>query len=181
MTRIIGVGRLSVLFVLFLAGCSNLQQTGNYESVPVVDRGSDLNGHLEELHASREMSPEELNNILAAREQDFLDNPSYDNRMRLVLLLAAGDKAIQDKSRALELLEGIDTIPLSAGEQEMMIILRQFLEEQVEASGKLASLARQRTEQNQRIEELEQQLRQLTTIEQSIQQRDKSLETGDGQ
>jgi len=181
MTRIIGVGRFPVLFLLLLAGCSNLQPAGNYELVPVVDRGSDLNGRLEELHASREMSPEELNNILATREQDFLDNPSYDNRMRLVLLLAAGDKTVQDNSRALELLEGIDAVPLSAGEQEMMLILRQFLEERVEASSKMASLARQRTEQNQRIEELEQQLRELTTIEQSIQQRDKSIETGDGQ
>jgi hypothetical protein len=149
--------------------------------VQVVDRGSDLNSRLEELHASREMTPGQLETVLAFRERSFLDNPSFNNRMNLVLLLAVGDKAIQNQMRALELLDGIDPMPISAGDQELVIILKQFLAAQAEISSKNDILSKQLSDQDKQIEELKRQLTELTTIEQSIQHRDKALEAGDGQ
>jgi hypothetical protein len=169
-----------LLFILALTGCSGMPQVAGYEIVPVVDRGSDLNSRLEELHASREMTPGQLETVLASRERSFLDNPTFNNRMNLVLLLAAGDKAIQNQVRALELLDGIDAMPISAGDQELVIILKQFLVAQIAFSSKNEVLSRQLSDQDKEIEELKQQLRELTTIEQNIQHRDKALETGDG-
>jgi hypothetical protein len=167
--------------VLALTGCSSFQPVSGYEIVPVVDRGSDLNSRLEELHACRGTPPVQLEAVLASRERDFQDNPSFNNRMNLALLLAAGDKAIQDHARALKLLEGIDSTPVNAGEQELVIILKQFIEAQIATTSKNDILAKQLTEQEKQIEELKQQLKDLTTIEQSIQRRDKAVEAGDVQ
>lgn len=180
MTRI-RVAVILLLFILALAGCSGFPQAAGYEVVPVVDRGSDLNSRLEDLHASREMTLGQLETVLASREQSFLVYPSFNNRMNLALLLAVGDKAIQNHVRALELLEGIDSMPISTGDQELVIILKQFLEAQVAISRENDILSKQLSDQNKQIEELKQQLRELTTIEQNIQHRDKALEAGDGQ
>jgi len=177
----IGLAVIPLVLILAPAGCSGLQQVSGYEIVPVIDRGSDLNNRLEELHESRKLTPGQLETLLASRERDFLDNPSFNNRMNLVLLLAAGDKTIQNQARALELLEGIDSVPDSAGEQELVIILKQLLEEQVEINNRNDILSKQLSEQDGQIEELKQQLRELTTIEQNIQHRDKVIEGGDGQ
>jgi len=168
-------------FIMVLAGCSGLQPVSGDETVPVIDRGSDLGSRLEELHACREMTPVQLETVLASREREFLENPSFNNRMNLALLLAAGDKAIQDRARALKLLEGIDSTPINAGEQELVIILKEFLEAQIATTSKNDILAKQLSEQEKQIEELKQQLKDLTTIEQSIQRRDKAVEAGDAQ
>jgi len=180
MTRI-RLAVIPLLFILVLTGCGCMPQVAGYEVVQVVDRGSDLNSRLEELHASREMTPGQLETVLAFRERSFLDNPSFNNRMNLVLLLAVGDKAIQNQMRALELLDGIDPMPISAGDQELVIILKQFLAAQAEITSKNDILSKQLSDQDKQIEELKRQLTELTTIEQSIQHRDKALEAGDGQ
>ena len=172
---------VSLLSIVVLAGCSGLQQVSGYELVPVIDRGSDLNNRLEELHATRKLPSTQLKAVLASRERDFQDNPSFNNRMNLALLLAAGGSAIQDQSRALELLEGIDSMPINVGEQELVLILKQFLETQVELSNENGIISAQLSEHEKQIYELKQQLRDLTTIEQNIQQRDKAVETGDVQ
>ena len=177
----IGLAVIPLLFILALTGCSGLQQVSGYELVPVIDRGSDLSSRLEELHESRELTPGQSETLLASREHDFLNNPNFNNRMNLALLLAAGDKGIQNQVRALDLLEGIDPMPDSADEQELVIILKQFLEAQVEINSKNEVLSKQLSEQEKHIEELKQQLKELTTIEQNIQHRDKAIEGGDGQ
>ena len=66
-------------------------------------------------------------------------------------------------------------------ERELVIILKQFLEAQVEINSKNEVLSKQLSEQEKHIEELKQQLKELTTIEQNIQQRDNVIEGGDGQ
>ena len=177
----ISVVVVPLLFIVALAGCSGLQQVSGYEIVPVVDRGSDLNSRLEELHETRKLPSGQLETVLALRERDFLDNPSFNNRMNLALLLAAGDKAIQNPARALELLEGVDSMPISAGEQELVLILKQFLVTRAELSEENDAIYSQLSAQDEQIKELKQQLRDLTTIEQNIQQRDTAIEAGDGQ
>lgn len=177
----ISVVIIPMLFILAQSGCTVMPQVAGNENVPVIDRGSDLNSRLEELHATREMAPGQLQTVLASCERNFLDDPNFNNRMNLVLLLAVGDKSIQNHMRALELLEGIDSMPINAGDQELVIILKQFLEAQVAISNKNTLLSRQLSDQDKQIEGLKQQLRELTTIEQNIQHRDKVLEVGDGQ
>jgi hypothetical protein len=172
---------VSLLTVVVLAGCSGLQQVSGYEPVPVIDRGSDLNSRLEELHATRKLTSSQLKTVLASREREFQDNPSFNNRINLALLLAAGGSAIQNQARALELLKGVDSMPASVGEQELILILKQFLESQVELGNENDIISEQLSTQEKQIYELKQQLRELTTIEQNIQQRDKAVETGDVQ
>jgi len=68
----------------------------------------------------------------------------------------------------------------SAGAQELSSIVRQFLDEQIEANRKINDLNKEISEQNKRIAELEQQQRALTRIEQKIQERDNPDGTGNG-
>ena len=172
---------VSLLTVVVLAGCSGLQQVSGYDLAPVIDRGSDLNSRLEELHATRKLTSSQLKTVLASREREFQDNPSFNNRINLALLLAAGGSAIQNQARALELLKGVDSMPASVGEQELILILKQFLESQVELGNENDIISAQLSAQEKQIYELKQQLRDLTTIEQNIQERDKAVETGDVQ
>jgi uncharacterized coiled-coil protein SlyX len=59
-------------------------------------------------------------------------------------------------------------------------MVRQFLDEQIDANRKINELNRQVADQNKRIAELEQQQRALTSIEQKIQQRDTPAVIEDG-
>jgi len=92
--------------------------------------------------------------------------------MRLVLLLATGADNVRDARRARRLLNGIDPLPASTGDRELISLLLMWLGDQGESARKLDILWKQVTTQNRRIEELEQQLQALTTIEQNIQNRD---------
>lgn len=166
--------------VLLLAACTEFQHTRNKGVLPVDSCGHDACRLLEEMHETRGMSPEELEQMLTNREQVFSNDPSSCNRMRLALLLATGGESVRDRERALELLAGIKQASVTADEQELLTVLQQFLDEQHEISTKMNTLRNQVTEQGRRIEELEQQQRALTTIEQSIQQREKPAGIGDG-
>jgi hypothetical protein len=61
-----------------------------------------------------------------------------------------------------------------------VVILKQFLDQQRANKQKINILWEQVTEQSRRIEELEQQQKALTTIEQNIQQREKPAGTENG-
>jgi hypothetical protein len=168
-----------------LAGCSELQYRNNSNSnsnwgyssspgfVPVIDSGLGVSLWLDEVHATRTMTPEQLQQTLEKWEREFRDNPSVANRMRLALLLATGDDVVRDRLRARKLLNRLDTSILSGSEQELVAILQQYINDQGKSIRKINILWEQVTDQNRRIEELEQQLHALTTIEQNIQQRDK--------
>jgi len=170
-----------IIIALIQSGCSSMYENGGYKFVPVIDSGSDLNSRLEELHESRAMSPEQLNSLLARREQDFLTSPDFNNRMKLVLLLAFGGKTVQDKARARELLAGIEQLPFSASEQELVVILKQYLDQQAAASSRINELQQEIQEQDKRIDELEQQHKELMTIEENIRHRDKAVEIKSGE
>jgi hypothetical protein len=92
--------------------------------------------------------------------------------MPLALLLATGADEVRDARRARHLLNRIDPLPDKASDRELIALLLQWLDEQSQAGRKLDILWKQATEQTRRIEELEQQLQALTTIEQNIQNRD---------
>lgn len=163
---------LSVLVVM-LSACSELQYYSSDGFAPVIDRGRGVNNWLNELHETRAMSPELLQQTQETWEKEFRTNPSLNNRMRLALLLAAGEEPVRDHKRARKLLQGVDPEAINDTDQELVNVLQQYLEEQGQAQQKITILWQQVTEQSRRIEELEQQLEALTAIEQNIQQREK--------
>jgi hypothetical protein len=163
-----------VLLVLLagLAACAELPQYRTTVLAPVIDGRSGANIWLETLHEVRDRSPEKQQQALDNWDKAFEGNPDINNRMRLVLLLTLGSEQVRDIRRARRLLDGIDPLPEAEADRELIVILQQILDEQGQANRKLSILWKQVTEQNRRIEELEQQLQALTTIEQNIQSRE---------
>jgi len=171
---------LIVIPLLVLAACSELQSYRSSGFAPVISGGHSADNWLDELHATRHMTPQQLQRELASRQHDFRYDPSESNRLRLVLLLAAGNKPVRDIHQARQLLEGLDTSSYSPGGQELVAVLKQFLDEQEAAAGKLKKLTRQNAAQKTRIGELEEQQKALTTIEKSIQRREIPVENTNG-
>lgn len=170
MTRMVGFFAVLVL----LSGCSQMHSYSNRVLPPVFEGGQGVNDWLGYLHNTRGLTASELQDVLEALDQAYREDPGTNSCVRLALLLAAGDIAVRDHARALELLDGIDTATNGPGEQELIMILRQFLAQHEEDNGNISELSKQVKQQGRRIKELEQQQRALTTIEQSIQQREKS-------
>lgn len=166
---------LLILLLLVLSACAELQQYNRNWPVSVIQGGQGADYWLAELHATRGMTADQQQQTLESLEQEFHDNPSPNNRLRVALLLATGNEEIRNQRRALTLLEDIDPTPYNTSDQEMITVFRQFLGEQRKANRKINILWKQVSEQNQRVEELEQQMQALTTIEQKIRQREKTV------
>ena len=171
---------LLVLAVVPLVACSEFQAYRFQGPAPVVSEEHGVGDLLVELHLIRTMSQDQLRKTLKSWEQGFRDDPSIFNRLKLALLYATASQPVRDLGRAQKLLDesgpGLD----SAGGQELVSIVRQFLDEQIEANRKINDLNKEIADQNKRIAELEQQQRALTRIEQKIQQRDNPEGTGNG-
>ncbi len=166
--------RMLVLLVLLsgLAACSELQHYQTGVLAPVIDGRSGVNVWFESLHEVRDWSPEKQQLALDNWDKAFEGNPDINNRMRLVLLLTLGSEQVRDIRRARRLLDDVDPLPDAEADRELIVILQQMLDEQGQSNSKISILWKQVTEQNRRVEELEQQLQALTTIEQNIQSRD---------
>ena len=169
-----------VLSMLALTACSELQpyRSGGY--APVVTRGYGTDYWLAELDQTRQMTPNEIRETVQTWEQEFRDDPSAGNRIKLALLLTAGDAPARDPKRARELLEELDEAPVNTSDRELLIIMRQILDDQEQAGATIDKLNKQIKKQGRRIKELEQQQRALTDIEQNIQQRDDQQDIENG-
>ncbi len=169
---------LLVCFLLSLTACSEMQalrDSGPESSeavAPVVDGKHGVHGWLADFSALRTQTEQSLPAVLDSREAAFRAKPNIDNRMRLVMLLLVESEAVQDEKRARLLLRGLDPLPASPDDREFIALLMQFLNGQRDYERKLSVLWKQVTQQNKRIDELEQQLKALTNIEQNIQQRE---------
>ncbi len=167
------ISKLHLLVLLAaLSGCAELQQLPAVVQQPCSEPDSGAALWLAAANSTREQSPEQQEQTLVSWEQAYQANPDINHRMPLVLLLATGADEVRDTRRARHLLNGIDPLPEKVGDRELISLLLQGLDEQGQSGRKLNILWKQVTEQNRRIEELEQQLRALTTIEQNIQNRD---------
>ena len=171
--------RISLLVLLpLVVSCSELQTmgdrmgSGGMFSAPVIDGRQGVHSWLADLHGLRARPEASLPSVLEAREAAFRAQPSLDNRMRLVMLLLVDNDNMRDENRALLLLEGLESLPASPGEREFVMLLQQFMNGSKDDQEKLSVLWGQVTQQNQRIDELEQQLKALTSIEKNIQQRE---------
>ena len=168
---------LIVPALLMLTACSEFQYYSSTGFAPVTSKGFGADYWLEEAHETRAMTPEQRQVALKLWEQEYSNNPDTSNRLRLALLLAAGNESIRNPERALELLEEIDPEPENAGDRELIIMLRQFIDEQLKTTATINDLKNLTKKKNRQIKELEQQLQALTNIEQNIQQRENQLET----
>jgi hypothetical protein len=166
--------RIFALLVLVatLGACAEMQQYRATVPAPVVEGRSGANIWLEQMHQVRDRSPEKQQQALDDWEKALEGNPDINNRMRMVLLLMLGTEQVRDIRRARRLLDNVDPLPDAVADRELIVMLQQMLDEQGQSNRKLSILWKQLTEQNRRIEELEQQLQALTTIEQNIQNRD---------
>ena len=173
--------KLSALIIpalLMLTACSEFQYYSNTGFAPVTSKESGTDYWLAEVHKTRAMTPEQRQVTLELWEQEYSNSPGISNRLRLALLLAAGNESIRNPERALELLEGLVTEPENAGDRELIIMLRQFIDEQLKAEVTINALKKLTKKKNRQIKELEQQLKALTNIEQNIQQRENQPEAG---
>jgi hypothetical protein len=79
---------------------------------------------------------------------------------------------VRDQARALELLSEFDAAQASDSAKALAALLTQVIKEQRWFSDKVDELNRKSKDSQTHVEELEHQLRELTTIEQNIQQRE---------
>ena len=171
---------LLVFPVILMVACSEYQTYRLQGQEPVVSEEHCAGDLLGELHLTRTMNQDQLQVTLESWEQGFREDPSSYNRLKLALLYATANQPVRDLGRAQELLDESASALDNAGAQELASIMRQFLGEQIEANRKINDLNKEIAEQNKRIAELEQQQRDLTRIEQKIQQRDNPEGAGNG-
>jgi hypothetical protein len=169
---------LIVPALLALTACSELRYYSSTGFAPVTSKGYGADYWLAEVHAVRAMTPEQRQVTIKLWEQEYSNNPDTSNRLRLALLLTTGNESMRNPERALELLEGIDPEPGNAGDRELIIMLRQFIDGQLKTETTINDLKKLTKKKNKQIKELEQQLQALTNIEQNIQQRENQPEAG---
>ena len=170
------------LLLMALSACSEFQtyRSGGY--APVVTRGVGTEYWLSELHDTRWDTSEESRQRVLQWEQELLEDPNDGTRVKLALLLIAGNKDVRDPERARELLDGLTGTLTDASDREFLTLIGQMLDQHEQSSEEIGKLNRLLGKQNRRIRELEKQQRALTDIEQNIQQRTVQPETeNDGQ
>lgn len=163
---------LWILVITGLIACqpANVKHQGG--PVPVAARAGDETCWLEEWYRVAALPEDQLLLALKTREREFERSASPENRLHLVLLLAEGPAPVRDQKRALELLEGLDTRQASDQCRALAALLKQVIEEQRWSIEKITALNQKLKTSQTRVEELELQLQELTTIEQHIQQRE---------
>jgi hypothetical protein len=172
------ISTLIIPALLMLTACSEFPYYSSTGFAPVTSKGHGADFWLTEVHETRAMTPEQRQVTLELWKQEYSNRPSLSNRLRLALLLAAGNDSIRDTERALELLKEIDPEPENAGDRELIIMLRQFIDEQLTAEVTINDLKKLTKKKNNQIKELEQKQQALTNIEQNIQQRENQPEAG---
>ncbi|GMQ83542.1 MAG: hypothetical protein BMS9Abin06_0277 [Gammaproteobacteria bacterium] len=155
-----------------LIACQPMTVQRSAGPVPVAVRIDDAAYWLEEWQQLIKLPDEQLKQTLEIRRQAFIRSAEPRTRLRLALLLAAGPKSVRDPGRALKLLKGLDMDRADDSARALAALLQQNIEEQDWSGGKIAGLREKLTQSEARVEELERQLHEFTTIEQNIQQRE---------
>lgn len=129
---------------------------------------------LQELRQVQQLPVNEQGSVLRARQRAFRADPSWTPRMRLALLRALGGDQVRNEAAAVALLEAGDPAEQDAQLTALVTLLQQQLQEQARQQALLKAERKQVADRDQRIGELEQQLEALTSIEQSIKERQKA-------
>jgi len=164
---------LIIMMIMALPGCQSMtvERSSGPVPMPVAVRVDDAAYWLEEWQQVIGLPDEEIKQRLEIRRQEFIHSADPRSRLRLALLLAAGPKSVRDQEKALKLLKGMDMDRADDSARALAALLQQNIEEQEWSSGKITELREKLSQSEARVEELERQLQELTTIEQNIQQR----------
>jgi hypothetical protein len=168
----------AIALLLTLTACSELQYYSSTGFAPITSKGYGADYWLEQRHEIRTMTAEQRLVTYELWEQDYIKESDTNNRVKLALLLASGHESIRNLERAREILVGIDPEPENHSDQEFIIVLKHFIDEQLQADASISDLRALSKKKTRQIKELEEQQRALTNIEQNIQQREIPPETG---
>ena len=170
---------LATLVLLFtLTACSELQYYSTTGFAPITSKGHGASYWLEQMHAIRTMTAEQRLVTYQLWEQDYINDPDDNNRVKLALLLATGHESIRNLERAREILTGIAADLENHSDREFVILLEQLISEQLLANNTIIDLRASNRRKTRQIKELEKQQQALTNIEQNIQQRETTPEAG---
>jgi hypothetical protein len=168
-----------LLCLASLLACQPVVHTRNGEPVTasagpraIFVVGDDVGAWLAEWKHVVELPEDGVQKALKAREQVYERTADPRDGVRLALLLAQGPKPVRDQSRASKLLKELNMDKAGEGPRALAALLEQVIGEQHWAGDKITELRSKLKDSGTRIEELEQQLQEVTNIEQSIQQRD---------
>jgi hypothetical protein len=132
---------------------------------------------LAELHLVQQLPAVAQLDELRVRKQAYQTGADTVSRLRLALLLGLGAEEVRNEARALALLdETSGSASLSESEAALADVLRKWLQERQRNQGLLRAERKAVAERDTRIRELESQLEAVTSIEQSIRQRQKPLQ-----
>lgn len=190
------ISLFTAVFIALLSGCAMTNNSlGQGYSTPAGFFQSGKVGHwINELENAKKLPPEQFKQILTAREIEYSNVGDLTSRLRLSLLLLQGQEQFRIPSRALKIMQGAD-LAQEGHEQAFGAFLLQLAEQQSNPKKvviiqdsekpKKGSVVRDSsTHPNQktylkeyraakaRIKELEQQLLEITSIEQNIQERE---------
>lgn len=163
---------LLLLGILVLNACQAVTVKHEDSPVQVVEKVDDAADWLEEWHRIIALPGDQLVQMFNARQLEFERSANPGTRLRLALLLAEGPQPVRDQVRALELLKELDAEQASDSAIALAALLRQVIEEQKWLTNKMTGLNSDLKDYQTQVDELERQLRELTTIEQNIQERE---------
>ena len=163
---------LVIVLGLLVSACQPVALTRDRIGiVPITVRIDDVAYWLEEWHRVVQQPNEQIAQVLNLREKEFSDSPNPRSRLRLALLLAEGPASVRNQRRALKLLKELDNGQATEADRSLTGLLVQVINEQQWSNGRIGELRRNLEASDVKFEKLEQQLHELTNIEQSIQQR----------
>lgn len=144
------------IVVFMLAGCASMQWPPQEQVV------------LEQLYTAQQWTPDQLESELPTLEQAFAQQPTTVNRLRLAVALGFGRCHTCDSARALTLFKET----LESAQDDAVIALASLCIDVLEAKARIAENNAALLNGQQRINELQQKLDDLTSIEESLHLRD---------
>lgn len=163
--------------MLTLGGCV-LTQTG-LGTAPLPESSVYEGGShdwMREINRVLALPEDRQEEVLKQHQDAYQARPDTTSRLRLALLRALGTDKVHDREAALSLLAEIEPLQTTGREATLIALLRQLLEEQQAIEARLHQERKVLAMREARIKELETQLEAVTSIEQSIKQRQKALQ-----
>ena len=175
---------LVVLAALLVNGCAPLTVARNAEKpIPIQLRVDDAAYWLDEWYRTIRLPGDQYKAALEAREASFRSHPGPRSRLRLALLLAEGKPSGLDLPRALKLVKELEPGAADSAKALALLLEKRLAgllkvkkpkkSVKVKNHAEKPDLSKELQAARQRIKELEQQLHDLTEIEQNIQERTK--------
>ena len=177
---------LIFMVVWVVSGCAPITIDRTSERpIPIHLRVDDAAYWLEEWYRAVQLPDDQYKVALDAREADFASHPGPRSRLRLALLLAEGKASGLNRPRAQKLLKALEVDATGSAKALASLLVDKLSERKAVKKSKKPKKSKGSKDTKKqdeskdlesarlRIKELEQQLHELTIIEQNIQDRTK--------